>query len=74
MNRIQQIITQKGNSELRPSDETLSKIGVNIKTWNKWVKNKKDPELDQLPAIADFLQCTVAELIETRTPAANVNQ
>lgn len=74
MNRIQQVITQKGYSELRPSDDTLAKIGVNIKTWNKWVENKKDPELSQLPAIAEFLECEPADLIETRIQATHVTE
>jgi len=74
MNRIAKIIRQKGFSNLRPSDEALGKMGVNIKTWNKWVENKKDPELDQLPAIAEFLECEPADLIEPRVSAAHVTE
>lgn len=74
MNRIAKIIAQKGFSTLRPTEEVLQKIGVNIKTWNKWVENKKDPELDQLPEIADFLGCEVTDLIETRIPAGHVSE
>lgn len=73
MNRIAKIIAQRGFSDARPSEEVLNRIGVNIKTWNKWVENKKDPSLDQLPAIAEFLKCEVSDLIETRTPADHVN-
>ena len=74
MNRIAKIIAQKGFSDIRPTDEALQKLGVNIKTWNKWVDNKKDPELNQLPAIAEFLSCEVADLIETSTPAGHVTE
>lgn len=66
MNRIKEVIKTKGLQgfeTLRPSDEVLSRIGVNIKTWNKWVENKKDPELSQLPLIAEFLNCKVTDLI-----------
>jgi transcriptional regulator with XRE-family HTH domain len=71
MNRISKILAQKGISEVRPTDEALAKLGVNIKTWNKWVENKKDPELDQLQAIADFLDCEPADLVETRTTSSH---
>jgi len=72
MNRIAKIIAQNGFSGIRPTDEVLNRIGVNIKTWNKWVDNKKDPSLDQLPAIAEFLKCEVSDLIETRTTTEHV--
>lgn len=68
MNRISKILKSKGISEMRPSDEALGSMGINIKTWNKWVENKKDPQLDQLAAIADFLECQPADIIESRTP------
>ena len=74
MNRISKIIKKKGFSEFRPTDEVLSKIGVNIKTWNKWVQNKKDPELNQLQSIADFLECQPSDLIETSPPEAHVTE
>lgn len=73
MNRIAKILIQKGFSTGRPTEEALQKIGVNIKTWNKWVDNKKDPELEQLPAIADFLGCEVTDLIETRTATSHAS-
>jgi hypothetical protein len=77
MNRIGSILNEKGWDKLgnpRPSDMALEKMGVNIKTWNKWVLNKKDPELYQLPAIAEFLECNPADLIETQIPAGYVNE
>lgn len=74
MNRIAKILRQKGISEVRPTGEALDKIGVNIKTWNKWVENKKDPELVQLPAIAEFLSCEVSDLIEPHIPAGHVTE
>lgn len=73
MNRIAKIIAQNGFSDIRPTEEVLNRIGVNIKTWNKWVDNKKDPALDQLPAIAEFLKCEVEDLIEKKPhPASHV--
>jgi transcriptional regulator with XRE-family HTH domain len=76
MNRIKEVIKTKGLDGfegLRPSEEVLKRIGVNIKTWNKWVDNKKDPALDQLPAIAEFLKCEVEDLIEKKPhPASHV--
>lgn len=63
MNRISQILKEKGISELKPSKEVLDRLGVKIHTWNKWVDNEKDPELAQLPAIADFLNVPVTDLI-----------
>nr|WP_287937771.1 helix-turn-helix transcriptional regulator [Algoriphagus sp.] len=73
MNRIAKIIAQSGFSGVRPTEEVLKRIGVNIKTWNKWVDNKKDPALDQLPAIAEFLKCEVEDLIEKKPhPASHV--
>jgi transcriptional regulator with XRE-family HTH domain len=67
MNRISKILRHKGISEVRPTEEALEKLGVNIKTWNKWVDGTKDPELAQLPVIAEFLQCDVCDLIERPT-------
>lgn len=63
MNRISQIIKEKGIEELRPSQQILDRLGIKIRTWNAWVDNEKDPELVQLPVIAEFLNCTVADLI-----------
>jgi hypothetical protein len=69
MNRIKKNIEQKGIQEMRPSDEILDALGVKVHTWNKWVENKQDPELWQLPIIAEFLRCDVCELIETKIAA-----
>lgn len=63
MNRISQILKEKGFQELKPNKEILEKLGVKIHTWNKWVDNEKDPELAQLPTIAEFLNVPVADLI-----------
>lgn len=63
MNRISQIIKEKGIQELKPGKEILDRLGVKIHTWNKWVENEKDPELVQLPVIAEFLNCSIADLI-----------
>ncbi len=70
MNRIKKIIETNGWNKFhnpRPSEQVLESWKVNIKTWNKWVENDKDPELEQLPQIAEFLECEVVDLIENGT-------
>lgn len=69
MNRIKKIMIQKQIEELRPSDDFLETLGVKINTWTKWVENRQDPELWQLPLIAEFLNCDVCDLIETNVHA-----
>jgi hypothetical protein len=63
MNRIAKVLAEKGIEDLRPSDSQLNSLGIKIHTWNKWVNNKLDPELSQLPKIAEFINCNVCELI-----------
>jgi hypothetical protein len=63
MNKIKIVLERKGIQHIRPSDSLLDRMGVKVHTWNMWVANQKDPELFQLPMIADFLNCTVMELI-----------
>lgn len=58
----------KGIDGIRPTNSLLKKMGVSIHSWNKWVENKKDPDLGQLPAIAEFLNCEVAELVPEKSP------
>ena len=69
MNRIKKIMSQKQIEELRPSDDFLETLGVKINTWTKWVENRQDPELWQLPLIAEFINCHVCDLIETNVHA-----
>jgi transcriptional regulator with XRE-family HTH domain len=70
INRIKKVIEQKGISELRPSPEILDRMGVSVKTWNKWIEGKTDPELWQLEIVAEFLGCEMAELIERKNERA----
>ena len=64
MNRIKVVMETKGIDELRPSDSLLSQMDIKIHTWNKWVANKKDPEMWQLNILADFLGCPITDLID----------
>jgi transcriptional regulator with XRE-family HTH domain len=69
MNRIKEIMAQKGWDKLenpRPTQKVLDTWGVSIKAWNKWVEKEKDPDLSLLPALAEFLQVPVVELIEEK--------
>jgi transcriptional regulator with XRE-family HTH domain len=63
MNRIKEVLQQKGIRDLRPTDQVLDQLGVKIHTWIKWVDGSKDPELVQLPIIAELLECEVSDLI-----------
>lgn len=71
MNSIKKIIMKKGIQDLRPNPTALDKMGIKMNTWNKWVNNHKDPDLDQLPLIAEFLDCKVVDLLETENSPAN---
>lgn len=71
MNSIKKIIERKGIKHLRPTPIALDKMGIKMNTWNKWVDNRKDPDLDQLPLIAEFLDCKVVDLIEIENSPAN---
>jgi len=64
MNRIAKVLQERGIEDLRPSDLLLDSLGIKIHTWNKWVNNKLDPELAQLPVIAQFINCDICELIK----------
>lgn len=62
MNRIGEILNQRGIGEMIPSDEILGELQVKMQTWNKWVHKKKNPEMWQLPIIARFLDVDITEL------------
>lgn len=64
MNRIKKVMQGKGIDGIRPTNTLLEKMGITLRIWNKWVENKKDPHLDQLPLVAEFLNCQVSELLE----------
>lgn len=67
MNRIQNVLEEKGIEELRPSKKILNEWGVTYRTWNMWVKNQADPRVDQLVKIAEWLQVPVSDLIVSKT-------
>jgi hypothetical protein len=62
MNRISAILKARGIEELAPEQKILDELDIKIHTWNKWVGNKKDPEMWQLPIIAQFLDVDITEL------------
>lgn len=63
MNQIKNVLKNKGIEDLRPTDEVLDRMDVTIHTWNKWLNGKKDPNLEQLEVIAEFIGCEVSKLI-----------
>lgn len=63
MNQIKKVLKIKGIEEIRPTDEFLERLGASIHIWNKWVNGKKDPNLQQLEVIAEFIGCDVSDLI-----------
>lgn len=62
INKIKEVIESKGFSELTPSKEMLSELGVKLHSWNRWCEKKSDPTFHQVPIIARYLSCTVEEL------------
>lgn len=62
MNRIAAILKSRGIEELNPEQKILDELQVKLHTWNKWVGNKKDPEMWQIPIIARFLDCDITDL------------
>ena len=70
VNRISEILKEKGLEKIRPSKEKLEDLGTTVYTWNWWVEKKADPELHQLEPLADFLGCAINELIERKEVAA----
>jgi hypothetical protein len=63
MNRINLILASRGVESIRPSKAVLEKLQIKFNTWNMWVANEKDPQLFQLPIVADFLNVKVKDLL-----------
>lgn len=62
MNRIAEILKNKGIEELVPNEDVLEELGMKLQTWNKIVGNKKDPDFEQVPLIAKFLNVEIEQL------------
>lgn len=62
MNRIAEILEEKGIGEMVPNEQVLNELKIKVPTWNKFVANKKDPEFFQLPILARFLDCEIEDL------------
>jgi len=72
VNKIREILKSKGWESLKPSEETLRKMGLpDLKKWNKWVNKKSDPELWQVPVIAQFLHSSTEQIIPTKQEQEN---
>ncbi len=70
VNRIEEVLKNKGLADVRPTDKQLKDMGISIHTWNKWYRKNGDPALSQLEDIAIFLECSIDELIERQETAA----
>lgn len=70
VNRLKEILGERGLDKIRPSDDKLNELSTTIHTWNKWINKKLDPELSQLQPLAEFLGCSIQELIEVKELAA----
>ncbi|MCG8307305.1 MAG: helix-turn-helix transcriptional regulator [Cytophagales bacterium] len=70
VNRIKEIMQQRGMEWVRPSDQKLKEMNATYSMWNMWVNKKADPQLYQLQYIANFLGCSIDELIERKEVAA----
>lgn len=64
MNRIAEILEEKGIGEMVPNEQVLNELKIKVPTWNKFVANKKDPEFFQLPILARFLDCEIEDLFQ----------
>jgi ASC-1-like (ASCH) protein len=62
MNRIAEILKEKGIENILPSEIILNEMDIKMQTWNKFVGNKKDPEFTQIPIIARFLSVDIEKL------------
>ena len=62
MNRIAEILKERGIGDMTPNQDLLVELGIKLHTWNKFVANKKDPEFFQLPIIARFLGVEIEDL------------
>ena len=69
INKISEVLEEKGIGNIRPTDAQLEAMGITIHIWNKWYRKTADPEIQHLPAIADFLNCTIDELVRKSVAA-----
>lgn len=67
MNRIAEILKEKGITEMIPSDEILRELDIRFQSWNKFVSKKKDPNFFQIPIIAKFLGVEIKDLFPERS-------
>lgn len=70
VNRISEVLANRGIVSVRPTEDQLNEMGITLHTWNKWVRKKSDPGLNHLEDIANFLECSINELIERKSVAA----
>lgn len=62
VNRISEIVKSEG-TQISITNEGLESIGITRHTWNKFLKKKKDPDMNQMVPIATLLKCSIDELV-----------
>lgn len=70
VNRVKEVLKERGLDEIRPSEMKLKELNTSRHSWTKWINKKLDPELSQLQPLAEFLGCSIQELIEVKELAA----
>jgi transcriptional regulator with XRE-family HTH domain len=63
VNRIKEILKERGFEDVRPSDATLSRLGISRHLWTKWVNKTADPELRHLQPLGEWLYCSINEIM-----------
>lgn len=62
-NRIKEILEEKGIKEIKLTSSMLSKLGITDKMWTKWINKSNDPNLNQLPIVAEILDTDIYNII-----------
>lgn len=62
VNKISELLASRGLQNVIPEDKTLESLSISIKSWNKWVGKKSDPDMWQIIPIAEFLNCELHEI------------
>lgn len=70
VNRIKEILKERGFEDVRPSDDTLGKLGISRHLWTKWVNKTADPELRHLQPLGEWLYCSVTEIMQMQETTA----
>ena len=71
VNRLKEVLRERGLDEIRPSEQKLKELKTSRHSWTRWINKKLDPELSQLQPLAEFLGCSIQEIIEVKEVAAS---